>query len=89
MQKNKKTKLEVNFVIGNHDVAIEVKISNQVKKSDIKGLSAFAESYKPRMAIVVSQDPKPRKLTNGEGTDILILPWQEFLTRLWKKEIIN
>jgi len=84
-----KTKLEVDFIIGDHDVAIEVKISNQVKKSDIKGLSAFAESYKPRMAIVVSKDPKPRRLTNGAGTDILILPWREFLQRLWRKEIIS
>lgn len=84
-----KTKLEVDFILGDHDVAIEVKISNQVKKSDIKGLSAFAESYKPRMAIVVSQDPKPRRLISEVGTDILILPWQEFLQRLWRKEIIS
>lgn len=83
-----KTGLEVDFVIGDHKIAIEVKISTQVKKSEIKGLLAFVEDYKPHMAIVVSQDPKPRKLNNHEGTDILVLPWQDFLKRLWSKKII-
>lgn len=83
-----KTKLEVDFILGDHEVAIEVKISTQVKKSDIKGLLAFVEDYKPKKAIVVSQDARPRLLNNHIGTDIEILPWQEFLQQLWGKKIL-
>ena len=82
-----KTGLEVDFILGNGDVAIEVKISSSVHQSELKGLCAFVESYKPRLAIVVSQDPRPRRLQHG-AQSILILPWRDFLTRLWAKEII-
>jgi predicted AAA+ superfamily ATPase len=82
-----KTGLEVDFVVNRGAVAIEVKISDRVRKSDIKGLQAFSVDYKPNKAIVVSNDPLPRKLQVEGGIDILILPWRQFLDRLWSGDI--
>jgi predicted AAA+ superfamily ATPase len=82
------TGLEVDFVLGDGEVAIECKISTQVRASDIKGLNAFCEDYQPKKAIVVSQDSRARRLVSENHTPIDIIPWQDFLTRLWAGEII-
>ena len=50
---------EVDFILGD-DVAIEVKISDQVHKQDLKGLIAFCEEHPNMNAHVVSQDQKPK-----------------------------
>lgn len=83
-----KSGLEVDFILGDGEVAIEVKISDCVQKRDLKGLIAFSQDYKPKKALVVSLDPNRRKLTVDSGTDILVMPWKEFLEALWNKEII-
>lgn len=82
-----KNGLEVDFIINDAEIAIEVKISQTVKKQEIKSLIAFCEEYHPRQAIVVSQDPRPRLLTINEKTQIHILPWRAFLDALWDGEI--
>ncbi len=80
--------LEVDFILGKGEVSIEVKINDNVKKSNLKGLYAFAESYSPRQSIVVNTSPSPRKLTDG-GIDVDIYPWRVFLEKLWAGEIIK
>lgn len=77
-----KTGLEVDFIVDG--IPIEVKISEQVKKTDLTGIYAFCEEHKPKNAYVVSLDARPRKISD----QILVLPWQEFLSRLWKGDII-
>jgi predicted AAA+ superfamily ATPase len=74
---------EVDFVLGDHQVAIEVKSTDNVNTRHLKGLRAFAEEYIVEKRIVVSNDPYPRLIDN-----ILILPWKIFLQRLWNGEII-
>lgn len=81
------TGLEVDFILGEAEVAIEVKISTQIDKQQLKGLIAFSEEHQPKQAIVVSQDTRARRVTVNEAA-IDILPWQEFLTRLWANEVI-
>lgn len=81
------THLEVDFILGNAEVAIEVKISPEVKQRDLKGLLAFVEEYNPRQAIVVSQDPLPRLIQTPTGKEIRILPWRIFLEELWANQI--
>lgn len=76
--------LEVDFILGDHEVAIEIKGVDQVVGHHLKGLLAFQEEYNTKKAIVVSLDPKPRQLDNG----ILVLPWRHFLNKLWSGEII-
>ncbi len=83
-----KSHLEVDFVLNKNEVAIEAKISNRIDKTDIKGLISFSENYRPRKAIVVSQVQRARKMTVVNGTDILIIPWNQFLEELWSGKII-
>lgn len=82
-----KTKLEVDFILGKGDVAIEIKISNKVRSVELKGLKAFAEEHSPKQLYVVSLEPNPRKIQLGENS-VLILPVKDFLKKLWDKEIL-
>ena len=75
---------EVDFVLGDGEVAIDVKGSNQVDRKDLRGLKAFADDHKPRHSILVCTEPDERLTDNG----IRILPWSLFLERLWSGEII-
>jgi len=77
------SQLEIDFVLGDHEVAIEVKSTEQANHRHLKGLKAFAEEYETKKLILVSNDPLPRLVDK-----ILILPWQVFLERLWNDEII-
>jgi uncharacterized protein len=83
-----KTGLEVDFVLNGGEVAIECKISKQVPASELKGLLAFNEEFSPRKSIVVCQDPTPRRLLLDNHQPIDILPWEDFLSKLWAGEIV-
>jgi predicted AAA+ superfamily ATPase len=80
-----KTGLEVDFVLGDARVAIEVKLSKQVRFSELRGLRAFKEEQPQVKAYVVSFDAQARLLQN----DILVLPWKEFVQRLWADQLIS
>lgn len=82
-----KTGLEVDFILGNGEVAIEVKLQGNVQKADIKGLRAFMEEHKPKKNYVISLVPRARKMTLEEG-DVDILPVELFMKKLWNQEII-
>jgi uncharacterized protein len=77
------SQIEVDFILGDHEVAIEVKGTNNVQGRHLKGLKSFAEEYTVKKLILVSDDPLERKI--GE---ISVLPWKIFLERLWADEII-
>jgi predicted AAA+ superfamily ATPase len=77
------SQLEIDFVLGDHEIAIEVKATEQANARHLKGLKAFAEEYTVKKLILVSNDPLPRLVD-----DILILPYKVFLERLWAGEII-
>jgi predicted AAA+ superfamily ATPase len=79
--------LEVDFVIGDAQVAIEVKLSQKVEKTDLRGLTSFLDDHPDAHTYVVSLDPRPRKVTLASGRTIMILPWAEFLRLLWTKKI--
>ena len=74
---------EVDFIIGD-DVAIEVKATEKVQNKHLKGLRYLAEEQICQHHILVSQDSTPQRVDN-----IDILPWQEFLTRLWRGEWVG
>lgn len=75
---------EVDFVLGDADVAVEVKPSKRVHSHDLKGLRAFCEEFNAARAIVISLEEAPRTLNNG----IEIWPWREFLADLWAGGIV-
>ncbi len=72
-----RTNLEVDFVV-NDEVAIEVKTTRSATKSDMKGLAAIGDEGAWRHRILVSDEPRPREVDG-----IAILPWREFIDRLW------
>jgi len=80
-----KTGREVDFVLGDGEVAIEVKGSKQVERKDLRGLKGFAKDHKPRSSILVCTEPHERLTDDG----IRIVPWSLFLERLWANEIIG
>ena len=75
---------EVDIILGNADIAIEVKSSEHVT-GKVKGLLLFSQENTCRNKIIVCRESVPRMLENG----IEILPWQEFCQRLWSGEIIQ
>lgn len=83
-----KTKLEVDVILGQGEVAIEIKLSADIKKTDLAGLVAFQEEHGPREALVVCQVPRARRIEVGPQHHITLLPWQEFLQRLWAHDIL-
>ncbi len=84
-----KTGLEVDFVLGDADIAIEVKISTTVHQEDLKGLLSFCEEHPNTRAIVVSQDKRARVLDIQGKYSVSILPWRQFLQELWQGNIIE
>ncbi len=84
-----KTGLEVDFIISDSSiVAIEVKVSNEIKKNDLRGLIAFAQEHPESKNIVVCSTPRAR-VKIYEGIEVHILPIMSFLKKLWNKEIVN
>jgi len=77
------SQLEVDFILGNHEVAIEVKGTNNVQSRHLKGLTSFSEEYEVKKLMVVSNDPLERIVG-----DVTVLPWRIFLQKLWAGEII-
>lgn len=77
------SQLEVDFILGDHEVAIEVKSTDNVQNRHFKGLKSFSEEYAAGKQIIVSNDPFIRR-----SNEILIYPWAVFLEKLWAGEII-
>lgn len=79
-----KSGLEVDFILGDGETAIEIKGSKKIDKTDLRPLLAFIEEYSPKKAIVVSNE-KIERLCGK----IQILPWEKFLSDLWRGKIIK
>ncbi len=80
------TGVEVDFILGNGDIAIEVKAKNRVTSNDLKGLIEFRKDHpKVSQLIIVSLEPRARLTEEG----IQILPFQEFLDKLWQGVIVG
>ena len=79
-----KSGLEVDFVLGRGQVAIEVKGSSRIESADLRSLKAFIEAYHPKKAFIVCNERRSRV-----HEDIHIQPWREFLTMLWNGLVIS
>jgi predicted AAA+ superfamily ATPase len=78
------SQIEIDFVLGENEVGIEVKGSQQINPRHLKGLKSFAEEYHVKKLILVSTDPYTRQIGN-----ISAMPWNIFLDKLWGGEIIS
>ena len=68
---------EVDFILDG-ETAIEVKTTTSVTPRDLRGLKALGEEGKMKNLLLVCREAAPRRIG-----DILVLPWQDFLERLW------
>jgi len=77
------TGFEVDFILGDMNVAIEVKGSQRVHSTHTRGLRALLEEHTVKRAVIVSLEKQSRKLDSS----IEVLPWQVFLNTLWSGEL--
>ena len=75
---------EVDFILGDKEVAIEVKGGTRVHVGDLSALNAIAEDGPVKKKIVVCLESEPRKLESGTR----VVPWELFLQELWAGELV-
>lgn len=73
---------EVDFIMGDKELAIEIKGSSRVHEGDIGSLNALLEDGPVKKCCIVCLENQPRQLTKN----IELLPWRLFLERLWNGE---
>lgn len=83
-----KSGAEVDFILDDAKVAIEVKISTNIGKTDVKGLLNFLEDFPETQAYVVAPIERKRLLIVDDKT-IVLMPWRDFLSDLWNGKIIS
>jgi uncharacterized protein len=72
--------IEVDFILGDMEAAVEAKASARVTSDHMKGLRALAADHpRVRRRIVVCLEPRARRTADG----IEILPWHKFAAELW------
>lgn len=79
-----KSGLEVDFILGDGEVALEVKGKSHIETRDLRALMAFMDEFSPKKAIVVCNEKEKR--VRGK---IEIMPWRMFLEELWEGKIIR
>jgi len=75
---------EVDFILGEGEVALEVKGTSRVDPGELRALASFRDEYSPKKTIVVCNEGQERKMG-----DIRLMPWRPFLAALWAGEIIG
>ena len=81
-----KSGLECDFVVGRDGgVAIEVKGGANPGGRALRGIRTFVREHRPRTAIVVCNASQPRRTSD----DIWVLPWEQFLKRLWEGAVVG
>jgi predicted AAA+ superfamily ATPase len=73
---------EVDFILGDKDLAIEIKGSARVHEGDARSLQALLEDGPVGSACIVSLEKQSRRLMKN----IEVLPWQVFLEKLWQND---
>jgi predicted AAA+ superfamily ATPase len=77
--------LEVDFILGDMECAIEIKTSSRIDHHSAKAIRTLQEDYAVKRSIIVSFESEPKKLDNN----IECLPWKHFLAMLWADQIIS
>ncbi len=75
---------EVDFILGEKELAVEIKGSFRVHEGDIRALQALIEDGPVKKCCLVCLEKQPRDVTRN----IKILPWQMFIEQLWNGELI-
>lgn len=78
------TGIEVDAIIGDAELAIEIKSVEVVQSKHLKGLHAFHEEHPDCRMMIVSFDPITRTQEGVEVTNV-----REFLSKLWNGELLS
>lgn len=73
------TGLEVDFILGDMDIALEVKSSKRVHETDTKALKTLQDEYDVKQTFLISFEETPKIISDN----IQCLPWKMFLEKLW------
>jgi len=76
---------EVDFILGDKELAIEVKGSSRIHAGDAASLAVLSEDGPVRKSCIVCLESQVRYLPGG----IEAIPWQQFIERLWNNEFIT
>jgi uncharacterized protein len=71
---------EVDFVLGDKELAVEIKGASRAHEGDIRGLQALLEDGPVKKCCIIDLEKQPRRLTK----DIEVIPWDLFIERLWQ-----
>lgn len=71
---------EVDFILGEKDLAIEIKGSRRVHEGDLTSLKALLEDGPVKKCVVVALEAEPRQIEKK----IEVLPWRTFVEKLWE-----
>ena len=74
---------EVDMILGEGEVAIEIKSSREIVSRHTKGLKAFKEDFPEARLIIVSLEEQPRLVNEVE-----VYPAMQFLKMLWNDVIV-
>ena len=78
--------IEVGFVLGDMEAAVEVKASARVRPGHLKGLRSLAEEHpQAQNRVLVCLEPRARRTEDR----IDILPAEDFARRLWVGELTH
>lgn len=75
---------EVDFIVGDKELALEIKGSARVHEGDLRALTALLEDGPVKHCLLVCLEKQPRRIGK-----IQILPWEMFLRRLWAGEFLR
>ena len=75
---------EVDLLLGDREVAVEIKGSNRVHASDMRSLLSLKEDAAVKKMMIVCLEKEPRRI----HPSIEIVPWADFVDRLWAGDII-
>ena len=76
--------VEVDFILGAMECAIEIKTSTRIDHHAAKALKTLHDDHNVKRSIIVSFESEPKKLDKN----IECIPWKMFLEMLWMGEII-
>ncbi len=77
---------EVDFVLGDMQLAVEAKASEKIVARHLKGLRTLAQEHpNAERRVVVCLEPRPRRTEDG----IDVLPAAEFAHRLWQGRLLD
>jgi len=74
---------EVDMILGEGEVAVEIKASKEIVSRHTKGLKAFKEDFPNARLMIVSLEDQPRLVNEVE-----VYPALQFLNKIWNGEII-